>query len=251
MRLRERYKDLIENITAVSIGPAKTTDALRTALAMGADAGVHVDVPEGTEVEPLAVARILAKIAKDDKSDAIVMGKQAIDDDSGQTGGMLSAMLNWPISNFISKLELSADGKTAETTREIDGGHEMLKLPLPAVFTTDLRLNEPRYASLPNIMKVRPRHASPSPARTDDASLAQAKKKPIKKLTPADLGIDITNRLETVNVTPPPQRKGGAKVRRSSSPHDLYHSLIGHSSIRTGRVCGRRYVRQVALQRRR
>lgn len=154
VRLRERFKDQIENITVVSIGPPKTADVLRTALAMGADSAIHVEVKDGDVVEPLAVARGLKEIIGSEKPDIVIMGKQAIDDDSSQVGGMLAGMLSWPQANFASKLDLDTSAKTIKVAREIDGGLETLSMSLPAIVTTDLRLNEPRYASLPNIMKV-------------------------------------------------------------------------------------------------
>ena len=154
MRLRERFKDAIENITVVTIGPPKSADVLRTALAMGADSAIHVEVKDGVVVEPLAVARALKAIVGTEKPDIVIMGKQAIDDDASQTGGMLAGMLNWPQANFASSVELDTGAKTVKVSREIDGGLETLSMDLPAVVTTDLRLNEPRYASLPNIMKV-------------------------------------------------------------------------------------------------
>ncbi|GAA6031444.1 hypothetical protein JCM8097_005662 [Rhodosporidiobolus ruineniae] len=192
VRLRERAKDAINTITVVSIGPAKASEVLRTALAMGADEAIHVETKEDEVVEPLAVARALKALVGSEKPDLVIMGKQAIDDDSSQVGGMLAGMLNWPQANFASKVELDASAPSVTVSREIDGGLETLKMPLPAIVTTDLRLNQPRYASLPNIMK--------------------AKKKPLKKLKPEDIQADFTPRLETVNVKAPPPRKGGAKV---------------------------------------
>ncbi|KAK4046673.1 putative electron transfer flavoprotein subunit [Microbotryomycetes sp. JL201] len=192
VRLREKFKDAIESITVVTIGPPKAVDVLRTALAMGADSGFHVEVKDGAVVEPLAVARALKAIVDSDKPDVVIMGKQAIDDDASQVGGMLAGMLSWPQANFASKIDLDTSSKSVTVAREIDGGLETLSMPLPAVITTDLRLNEPRYASLPNIMK--------------------AKKKPVKKLKPEDLSVDLSPRLETVKVEAPPARQGGAKV---------------------------------------
>ncbi|GAA5906694.1 hypothetical protein JCM5296_006458 [Sporobolomyces johnsonii] len=192
VRLRERCKDAIEQITVVSIGPAKASEVLRTAFAMGADDAIHIETGEDDVVEPLAVARCLRALVKSEKPDLVIMGKQAIDDDSSQVGGMLAGMLNWPQANFASKVDLDVAGSAVTVSREIDGGLETLKMSLPAVITTDLRLNQPRYASLPNIMK--------------------AKKKPVKKLKAADVDADLTPRLETVSVSAPPPRKGGAKV---------------------------------------
>ncbi|BGP26183.1 Putative electron transfer flavoprotein subunit [Rhodotorula toruloides] len=192
VRLREKAKDAIEKITVVSIGPAKASEVLRTALAMGADDAIHVETAEDQIVEPLAVAKALKELVGTESPDLVIMGKQAIDDDSSQVGGMLAGMLGWPQANFASKVDLDAGGKQVTVSREIDGGLETLKMQLPAIITTDLRLNQPRYASLPNIMK--------------------AKKKPMKKLKPEDVKADFTPRLETVDMKAPPPRQGGAKV---------------------------------------
>ncbi|WP_341915233.1 electron transfer flavoprotein subunit beta/FixA family protein [Ferrovibrio terrae] len=175
-------------VIAVSIGPAQAQETIRTALAMGADRGILVKTD--SEVQPLAVAKILAKIAEAEQPQLVIVGKQAIDDDSNQTGQMLAALMNWPQGTFANKVAL-ADGKTT-VVREVDGGLETVELKLPAVVTTDLRLNEPRYASLPNIMK--------------------AKKKPIEEKTPEDFGVDIAPRLKTLSVEEPPKRKAGIKV---------------------------------------
>ena len=175
-------------VIAVSIGVQQTTETIRTALAMGADRGILVKTDE--TVEPLNVAKILKAIAEEEKPDLIVLGKQAIDDDCNQTGQMLAALLGWPQGTFASKVEL--EGGKLKLTREIDGGLQTLMLNMPAVVTTDLRLNEPRYASLPNIMK--------------------AKKKPIDEKSPADYGVDVKARLEVLKVTEPPQRQAGIKV---------------------------------------
>jgi len=175
-------------VIAVSIGPAQCQETLRTALAMGADRGILVKTDE--EIQPLAVAKLLQAIVKAEQPGLIILGKQAIDDDSNQTGQMLAALLGWPQGTFASKIALG-DGK-ASVTREVDGGLMTVALKLPAVVTTDLRLNEPRYASLPNIMK--------------------AKKKPIDEKTPADLGVDVKPRLKTLKVEEPPKRQGGRKV---------------------------------------
>ncbi|KZS90546.1 electron transfer flavo protein beta subunit [Sistotremastrum niveocremeum HHB9708] len=193
IRLRERLKDQVKSIKVVTIGPAKAVETLRTALAMGADSAIHVEVPETLVPEPIGVAKTLRAIIEQEGGvDMVIMGKQAIDDDAGQTGQMLAGLLSWPQATFASKIDVQADLKSIEVTREIDGGLENLKCRLPAIITTDLRLNEPRYASLPNIMK--------------------AKKKPIQKLTPADLKIDLAPRLETLKVTEPPKRQGGGRV---------------------------------------
>jgi electron transfer flavoprotein beta subunit len=175
-------------IVAVSMGPQPCQETIRTALAMGADRGIHVLTD--AELQPLAVAKLLKAIVAKETPDFVILGKQAIDDDCNQTGQMLAALLDWPQATFASKLKL-ADGK-ATVTREVDGGLETLELKLPAVMTTDLRLNEPRYASLPNIMK--------------------AKKKPIDALTPEALGVDVAPRLVTLKVEEPAKRHGGAKL---------------------------------------
>ncbi len=175
-------------IIAVSIGPKQCTETLRTALAMGADRGILVQTDD--EVEPLGVAKILEKIVGEESPDLVILGKQAIDDDSNQTGQMLAALLGWPQGTFAS--EVKAEGGKTHVTREVDGGLQTVALEGPAVVTTDLRLNEPRYASLPNIMK--------------------AKKKPIDEKTPADFGVDISPRLSVVKVTEPPVREAGEKV---------------------------------------
>lgn len=154
VRLREKAKEAIEKITVVSIGPAKASEVLRTALAMGADDAIHVETAEDDVVEPLAVARTLKEVVGREQPDMVIMGKQAIDDDSSQVGGMLAGMLSWPQANFASQVDLDVAGKSVTVSREIDGGLETLKMSLPAIITTDLRLNQPRYASLPNIMKV-------------------------------------------------------------------------------------------------
>jgi electron transfer flavoprotein beta subunit len=187
VRLKEKGK--VSEIVAVSIGPAQAAETIRTALAIGADRGILVKA-EG-EVEPLAVAKILKAICEAEKPMLVITGKQAIDDDSNQTGQMLAALLGWGQGTFAHSLELS--DASAKIAREIDGGLQTVEVKLPAVITTDLRLNEPRYASLPNIMK--------------------AKKKPIEEKTPADYGVDITPRLKVLKVSEPPKRGGGLKVK--------------------------------------
>jgi electron transfer flavoprotein beta subunit len=187
IRLREGGK--ATEIVCVSIGAAQAAETIRTGLAMGADRGIHVKT-EGT-VEPLAVAKILKKIVDEEKPGIVILGKQAIDDDCNQTGQMLAALLGWPQGTFASKVAI--DGDHVSVTREIDGGLQTVKLKMPAVVTTDLRLNEPRYASLPNIMK--------------------AKKKPIAEKTPQDLGVDVAPRLKVVKTSEPPGRKAGVKVK--------------------------------------
>jgi electron transfer flavoprotein beta subunit len=186
VRLKE--KGVATEIVAVSIGPAAAAEQIRTALAMGADRGILVEA-DGT-VEPLAVAKILKAIVGKERPRLVVMGKQAIDDDMNATGQMLAALLGWGQGTFASKVEIAGDG--AVVTREVDGGLETVRLALPAVVTTDLRLNEPRYASLPNIMKAR--------------------KKPIETLRPADLGVDPAPRLTVLKVEEPPKRQAGRKV---------------------------------------
>jgi electron transfer flavoprotein beta subunit len=186
IRLKEAGK--ASEIIAVSIGPAQAAETIRTALAMGADRGILVKA-DGP-VEPLAVAKILKAVAVAESPGLVIMGKQAIDDDCNQTGQMLAALLNWPQGTFASKVAI--DGEALMVTREVDGGLQTVKLKMPAIVTTDLRLNEPRYASLPNIMR--------------------AKKKPIDEKTPADYGVDIKPRLEVVKTTEPPVRKAGVKV---------------------------------------
>ncbi|TCU59423.1 electron transfer flavoprotein beta subunit [Novosphingobium sp. PhB57] len=186
IRIKEAGK--AEEIVAVSVGPAKAQDTLRTALAMGADRAILIETD--TEVEPLAVAKILKAIVAEENPGLVILGKQAIDDDSNQTGQMIAALLGRPQGTFASKVEI--EGDHVAVTREVDGGLETVKLSLPAIVTTDLRLNEPRYASLPNIMK--------------------AKKKPLDVKTAADYGVDIAPRLKTLKVSEPPVRVAGVKV---------------------------------------
>ncbi len=198
--IRLKEKGAATEVVAVSIGPAKAQETLRTALAMGADRAILVQTDE--EVEPLGVAKILAKIAEEEEPDMVVLGKQAIDDDNNATGQMLAALLGWPQGTFASKIE-AADGKL-KVTREVDGGLETEELNIPAIVTTDLRLNEPRYASLPNIMK--------------------AKSKPLATKTPEELGVDIKRRLETIKVVEPSKRQAGIKV---GSVDELVEKLKG------------------------
>ncbi|WP_019939476.1 electron transfer flavoprotein subunit beta/FixA family protein [Bordetella sp. FB-8] len=185
-RLKESGK--ATEVVAVSCGVAQAQETLRTALAIGADRGILVQTD--AELQPLAVAKLLKALAEKEAPQLIILGKQAIDDDANQTGQMLAALLGWPQATFASKIELG-DG-SATVTREVDGGLETIKIKLPAIVTTDLRLNEPRYVTLPNIMK--------------------AKKKPLETLTPADLGVDPAPRIKTLKVTDPPARKAGIKV---------------------------------------
>jgi electron transfer flavoprotein beta subunit len=186
--IRLKEKGVATEIVAVSVGPQKAQDTLRTALAMGADRAILIQSDE--DVEPLGVAKILAKIAEEEKPGMIILGKQAIDDDSNQVGQMLGALLGWPQGTFASKVEVAGD--SVQVTREVDGGLETVELKTPAIVTTDLRLNEPRYASLPNIMK--------------------AKSKPMAVKTAAELGVDIAPRLETLKVVEPPKRSAGIKI---------------------------------------
>ena len=186
VRLKEKGK--AQEVVILSIGPQQATETIRTALAMGADRGILVKTDQ--TVEPLAVAKIIKAVVEAEKPDFVITGKQAIDDDANQVGQMLAALLDWPQATFAHSLELS-DG-SAKVSREIDGGLQTVEVKLPAVMTTDLRLNQPRYASLPNIMK--------------------AKKKPIDEKTPADLGVDITPRFKVLKVSEPPKRGGGVKV---------------------------------------
>lgn len=187
VRIKERGE--AGEVVAVSIGSTKSQDTLRTALAMGADRAILVKTDQGV-IEPLAVAKLLKRVVENEKPDLVIMGKQAIDDDCNQTGQMLAGLLGWPQGTFASKVELN--GAKVKVVREVDGGLETVVLAKPAVVTTDLRLNEPRYASLPNIMK--------------------AKKKPINETTPEALGVDIAPRLKVVAIAEPKTREAGIKV---------------------------------------
>jgi electron transfer flavoprotein beta subunit len=202
--IRLKEKGQATEIVAVSIGPAAASETIRTALAMGADRGILVK-HEGT-VEPLAVAKLLKAIVDAEKPGLVILGKQAIDDDSNQTGQMLAALLGWPQGTFASKLVI--EGDHAIVTREVDGGLQTVKLKTPAIVTTDLRLNEPRYASLPNIMK--------------------AKKKPIDEKTPGDFGVDVAPRLKVLKTNEPPGRKAGAKV---ASVDELVDKLRNEAGV--------------------
>ena len=188
VRLKE--KGVASEVVAVSVGPAKAQETIRNALAIGADRGLLIETPDGATVEPLAVAKLLKAVVDGEKPTLVILGKQAIDDDCNQTGQMLAALLGWAQGTFASRIEL--DGDAVHVTREVDGGLETLKLKLPAVVTTDLRLNEPRYPSLPNIMK--------------------SKKKPLDVKKPGDLGVDITPRLKVVKTAEPASRRSGVKV---------------------------------------
>jgi len=197
VRLRERATKgtspaTVEDILAFSAGPPKAQDILRTAMAMGADRGIHVTIDDKEPaLEPLGVAKLLKKVVEEQKSNMVILGKQSIDDDAAQTGQMLAGLLGWSQATQASHVEI-AEGDVVTVTKEVDGGVETLKAKLPIVITTDLRLNEPRYASLPNIMK--------------------AKKKPLEKKTLGDYGVDATPRLKTVKVAEPEARKAGVKV---------------------------------------
>ena len=186
--IRLKESGTVEEVVAVSIGVQQCQETIRTALAMGADRGIHV-LHDG-DLEPLVVSKVLKVLADKEGPSIIIVGKQAIDDDSNQTGQMLAALLGWGQATFVSKIDI--DGENIKATREVDGGLETLTVKIPAVLTTDLRLNEPRYASLPNIMK--------------------AKKKPIEQITPEDLGVDPSNRLQVLKVSEPPTREAGVKV---------------------------------------
>jgi electron transfer flavoprotein beta subunit len=191
VRLKENGK--ATEIVAVSLGGPQCAETIRTALAMGADRGIHVQ--SDVELQPLAVAKLLKAVVDKEQPGLCILGKQAIDDDANQTGQMLSALLGWPQATYASRLVINGDG-TANVTREVDGGLETIAVKMPFVMTTDLRLNEPRYASLPNIMK--------------------AKKKPIEALTPAGLGVDPAPRLKTLKVVEPPKRQAGVKVKSAA-----------------------------------
>jgi electron transfer flavoprotein beta subunit len=187
--LRQKEAGKADEIVIVSIGPAKAEETIRTALAMGADRGILIETDEA--VEPLAVAKLLKGVVEAEAPGLVILGKQAIDDDSNQTGQMLAALLGWGQATFASKLEIG--DAAANVTREVDGGLQTVEVKLPAIVTTDLRLNEPRYASLPNIMK--------------------AKKKPLDKKAPADFGVDLTPRLKVIKTEEPGGRKAGIKVK--------------------------------------
>jgi electron transfer flavoprotein beta subunit len=202
--IRMKEKGQATEIVAVSIGPAAASETIRTALAMGADRGILIK-HEGA-VEPLAVAKLLKAVVAAEQPGLVILGKQAIDDDSNQTGQMLAALLGWPQGTFASKLAI--EGDFALVTREIDGGLQTVKLKMPAIVTTDLRLNEPRYASLPNIMK--------------------AKKKPIEEKTPADYSVDVAPRLKVLKTSEPAGRKGGVKVK---SVEELVDKLRNEAGV--------------------
>lgn len=202
VRLKEA--GLATEVIVVSVGEAAASETIRSALAIGADRGILVKA-EG-RIEPLAVAKVLRAVAERERVDLAILGKQAIDDDSNQTGQMLAALLGWPAATFASQVTI--EGNSAEVTREVDGGHQTLRLPLPAVITVDLRLNNPRYPSMANVMK--------------------AKRKPIDEVTAADLGVDTRPRLTIVKVAPPPPRRPGVRV---GSVSELIERLRGEAEV--------------------
>jgi len=202
--IRLKEKGVATEIVVVSIGPTQCQETLRTALALGADRAILVKTDD--EVQPLAVAKLLKEVVAKESPEMIIMGKQSIDGDNNQSGQMLAALLDWPQGTFASEVNV-ADGKVA-VTREVDGGLETISLNLPAIVTTDLRLNEPRFASLPNIMK--------------------AKRKPLDEMTPEDLGVDITPRVTTLNVKPPAAREAGIKV---GSVEELVEKLRNEAKV--------------------
>jgi len=202
--IRLKEKGVADEIVVVSIGPQQAQETIRTGLAMGADRGILVKTD--ATVEPLAVAKILKEVIGREEPGLVIMGKQAIDDDSNQTGQMLAALLGWAQGTFASKIEI-ADGKV-DVTREIDGGLQTVTLDMPAIITTDLRLNEPRYASLPNIMK--------------------AKKKPLDETAPEDLGVDVAQRLKVLSTAEPPKREAGVKV---GSTAELVEKLKNEAGV--------------------
>ncbi|MFO1323838.1 MAG: electron transfer flavoprotein subunit beta/FixA family protein [Burkholderiales bacterium] len=202
--VRMKEKGVATEVVAVSCGTAACQETLRTALALGADRAILVETD--ADLQPLAVAKLLRAVAADEKPDLVILGKQAIDDDANQTGQMLAALLDWPQAAFASKVAIA--GGVATVKREVDGGLETVEMKLPAVVTTDLRLNEPRYATLPNIMK--------------------AKKKPLATTTPAALNVDVAPRLTTLKVVEPPKRKGGGKV---ADVKELVAKLRGEAKV--------------------
>ncbi|QJR14923.1 electron transfer flavoprotein subunit beta/FixA family protein [Usitatibacter palustris] len=202
LKLKEAGK--ATEVVAVSAGTTACQETIRTALAMGADRGILIE--SDAELQPLAVAKLLKALVAKESPQLVILGKQAIDDDANQVGQMLAALLDWPQATFASKVEI--DGASAKVTREIDGGLETIEISLPAIVTADLRLNTPRYATLPNIMK--------------------AKKKPLDIVKPADLGVDVTPRLKTLKVVEPPKRKGGVMVKDVA---ELVHKLKNESKV--------------------
>ena len=206
MKLKEQNKGLVKSIHAVSIGPSKAQEVLRIALAKGADTSTLVDIGKAEAPEPLAIAKLLQKIVEKDDSNLVFLGKQAIDNDSNQTGQILAGLLKWPQATNAAKVVI--EGDKAIITREVDGGEETIAAKLPIVITTDLRLNEPRYATLPNIMK--------------------AKKKPLATVKPEDFGVDITHRLQTVSLDYPAKREAGIIV---GSTEELVEKLKSSGAV--------------------
>jgi len=208
--LRLKEKGHISELVAVSCGPDKASETLRQALAMGADRAIHIKTKLRTdqELQPLAVAKLLAKIVEKESPNMVLVGKQAIDDDSNQTGSMLAGMLGWPQAGSASKIEVDAGKTSIEVEREVDTGIQKVKMSLPAVVTADLRLNEPRYATLPNLMK--------------------AKKKPMEVMDAESLGVDLQPRMQVIQVEEPPARAGGKKVE---SVDDLLSKLKGEAKV--------------------
>ncbi|MBA0767190.1 hypothetical protein Gotri_016120 [Gossypium trilobum] len=204
--LKIKESGLAKEVVAVTMGPSNCVDTLRTGLAMGADRGIHVEAAR--DLVPLSVAKVLKKLVEVENPGLLILGKQAIDDDCNQTGQMVAALLGWPQGTFASKVVLDKEKQVATVDREVDGGLETLCLDLPAVITTDLRLNQPRYATLPNIMK--------------------AKSKPIKKYTPEELNVEIKSDLEVVQVTEPPKRKAGVMI---SSVDELIDKLKNEAHV--------------------
>lgn len=202
--VRMKEAGIAEEVITVSIGPSQAQETLRTSLAMGADRSILIETDEN--VEPLAVAKLLKGVVEKENPDLVILGKQSIDGDNNQTGQMLAALLGWGQGTFASKVE--KDGDQLKVTREVDGGLETVSLKMPAVVTTDLRLNEPRYASLPNIMK--------------------AKKKPLETMAPSDFGVDVSPRVVTLKVTEPPKREAGIKV---SSVEELVDKLHNEAKV--------------------
>ncbi|TGZ76172.1 electron transfer flavo protein beta subunit [Ascodesmis nigricans] len=192
LRLRESNPSLVSEIIAFTAGPAKSVDSLRTAMAMGADRSIHLELPADKELEPLQVAKIIKQLVEKEKINLVLAGKQSIDDDAGQTGQMLAGLLGWGQATQAAEIRVLEDGKALEVVKEVDGGTETVKGAVPMVVTTDLRLNEPRYASLPNIMK--------------------AKKKKLEKVKLEDFGIDVEPRVKILKVEEPKKREGGGKV---------------------------------------
>lgn len=208
VRIREKKSAPggVEDICAISAGPAKAQDILRTAMAMGADRAIHVETKEGEDLEPLAVAKLLKSAVEQQKSNLVILGKQSIDDDANQTGQMLAGLLGWPQATQASKVTFEKEGDKVTVTREVDGGSETVRAKLPMVITTDLRLNEPRYASLPNIMK--------------------AKKKPLEKKKLEDFGVTAERRLKIVKVTGMFHRPRGEKAVGSTCFHDVLLTAV-------------------------